>query len=89
MKHPVFCILEHVQEKRLDFLLVDWEGRAGIRTVFDFPRTHPFIVIIEPEAMLQYASLTLDFFHGAPPPVTIYLPLDLWQPAIGMGHLVA
>ena len=22
-------------------------------------------------------------------PVTIYLPLDLWQPAIGMGHLVA
>ena len=21
--------------------------------------------------------------------VTIYLPLDLWQPAIGMGHLVA
>jgi hypothetical protein len=23
------------------------------------------------------------------PSVTIYLPLDLWQPAIGMGHLVA
>ena len=22
-------------------------------------------------------------------PVTIYLPLGLWQPAIGMGHLVA
>ena len=27
------------------------------------------------------------FSQGSP--VTIYLPLDLWQPAIGMGHLVA
>ena len=27
--------------------------------------------------------------HFFSPPVTIYLPLDLWQPAIGMGHLVA
>ena len=29
------------------------------------------------------------FRHGISSPVTIYLPLDLWQPAIGMGHLVA
>ena len=27
--------------------------------------------------------------HSTHAPVTIYLPLDLWQPAIGMGHLVA
>jgi len=26
---------------------------------------------------------------GRTTPVTIYLPLDLWQPATGMGHLVA
>ena len=28
-------------------------------------------------------------WHKLPPPVTIYLSLDIWQPAIGMGHLVA
>ena len=46
----------------------------------------------------QFFGLALDIFldklynplgHGLLPPVTIYLPLDLWQPAIGMGHLVA
>jgi len=34
------------------------------------------------------AKLFKDAGHGHSP-VTIYLPLDLWQPAIGMGHLVA
>ena len=29
-----------------------------------------------------------NFFYKASS-VTIYLPLGLWQPAIGMGHLVA
>ena len=43
---------------------------------------------------LDAASLMTIFLSKAlvaiaTPPVTIYLPLDLWQPAIGMGHLVA
>ena len=33
----------------------------------------------------------IDYYYRSEPylAVTIYLPLDLWQPAIGMGHLVA
>jgi len=38
----------------------------------------------------QFAHrLALVFCYYIFAPVTIYLPLDLWQPAIGMGHLVA
>ena len=47
-----------------------------------------------PKAAVQKAS-EADCTEGPAqhrilaPPVTIYLPLDLWQPAIGMGRLVA
>ena len=45
---------------------------------------------------LNGVTITPEMIHctgcrveGAKTPVTIYLPLGLWQPAIGMGHLVA
>ena len=38
---------------------------------------------------VNHSGMACCPFHDNHHPVTIYLPLDLWQPAIGMGHLVA
>lgn len=50
-----------------------------------------FIVALTPAVPVRTVWLMAVqlWLYACSTPVTIYLPLDLWQPAIGMGHLVA
>ena len=55
--------------------------RIVIMTVTLIPLAVVAFMGIGGDSLLQYLGHILS--------VTIYLPLGLWQPAIGMGHLVA
>ena len=61
---------------------------ASITIDYNSNNSGAILILSIPSSVSELGEGCFNSF-GVSSSVTIYLPLDLWQPAIGMGHLVA